>query len=295
MGEVSTEMPVFEQAANIFNLSTLSIPSLRITDIIDIVIVAVIIYVIVCWVKETRAWALVKGLLIIGVISFLSSAFNLYTLSWLIEKTFSVGVIAIIILFQPELRKALEQIGTGGFKNISEIIKLDDGDSLTRESVNAIVEACVEMSKARTGALIVMEREVPSGDYVKDAISIEALISSQLIINIFEDKTPLHDDAMVIKNNRIKAATCILPLTHSQIGLELGTRHRAAVGCSEVSDAYIIVVSEETGGISLAYEGKLRKNITERELRRTLMSLVSDNKASNKKLLRGKFKNEEDN
>lgn len=277
------------------NLSIASIPSIRITDIVDILCVAVVIYIVVCWIKETRAWSLFRGLLIIGLFSLLSYNLHFYTMTWIIEKTFSVGVIAFIVLFQPELRKALEQIGEGGFGSLAGILQVDDKGKITEKTVEEIITAAVKMSSARTGALIVIENNVPVGDIVRSGINIDAIISSQLLINIFENKTPLHDGAVIIRDNKIAAATCILPVTQSQIGLDLGTRHRAAVGASEVSDAYILVVSEETGAISIATEGRLRRNLTETQARAKLMELVETKGSARRKLWGGRHSDEKDN
>lgn len=260
------------------NLSTLSIPNIRITDIIDIVLVAGLIYVILMWIKRTRAWSLFKGIVVIVLISFISYQFHFYTISWIIEKTLSVGIIAIVILFQPEFRKALEQLGkgsilTGLFGNSQE----ESGVHIA--TINAVVDACVKMSKVKTGALIVIERDVPTGDLTERGIEIDARVSSSLLINIFEDKTPLHDGAVIIRNNRIAAATCILPLTNGAINKELGTRHRAAVGATEVSDAIVVVVSEETGVISLAVDGELIRHLDEKNLRNTLEKYLKYNNA----------------
>ena len=243
------------------NLSTLSIPSVHITDIIDIIIVAIVIYTVIHWIKETRAWSLFRGLMVIAMFSLLSYNLHFYTITWIIERTFSVGVIAVIIIFQPELRKALEQIGASGFSSVTGLLQTKPSDDrLSPQDANEIVEACVKMAEVKTGALIVIERNVSMGDIVSaSGVTVDAVISSQLLINIFEDKTPLHDGAVIIRDNRVAAASCILPVTQSEIGQELGTRHRAAVGASEVSDAFIIVVSEETGKISIARDGKLEK------------------------------------
>ena len=247
------------------NLSTLSIPSVHITDIIDIIIVAIVIYTVIHWIKETRAWSLFRGLMVIAMFSLLSYNLHFYTITWIIERTFSVGVIAVIIIFQPELRKALEQIGASGFSSVTGLLPQD---------ANEIVEACVKMAEVKTGALIVIERNVSMGDIVSaSGVTVDAVISSQLLINIFEDKTPLHDGAVIIRDNRVAAASCILPVTQSEIGQELGTRHRAAVGASEVSDAFIIVVSEETGKISIARDGKLEKAVSEAVFRQELLNL----------------------
>lgn len=257
------------------NLSTLSIPSVHITDIIDIIIVAIVIYTVIHWIKETRAWSLFRGLMVIAMFSLLSYNLHFYTITWIIERTFSVGVIAVIIIFQPELRKALEQIGASGFSSVTGLLQTKPSDDrLSPQDANEIVEACVKMAEVKTGALIVIERNVSMGDIVSaSGVAVDAVISSQLLINIFEDKTPLHDGAVIIRDNRVAAASCILPVTQSEIGQELGTRHRAAVGASEVSDAFIIVVSEETGKISIARDGKLEKAASEAVFRQELLNL----------------------
>ena len=257
------------------NLSTLSIPSVHITDIIDIIIVAIVIYTVIHWIKETRAWSLFRGLMVIALFSLLSYNLHFYTITWIIERTFSVGVIAVIIIFQPELRKALEQIGASGFSSVTGLLQTKSSDDrLSPQDANEIAEACVKMAEVKTGALIVIERNVSMGDIVSaSGVAVDAVISSQLLINIFEDTTPLHDGAVIIRDNRVAAASCILPVTQSEIGQELGTRHRAAVGASEVSDAFIIVVSEETGKISIARDGKLEKAVSEAVFRQELLNL----------------------
>ena len=257
------------------NLSTLSIPSVHITDIIDIIIVAIVIYTVIHWIKETRAWSLFRGLMVIALFSLLSYNLHFYTITWIIERTFSGGVIAVIIIFQPELRKALEQIGASGFSSVTGLLQTKSSDDrLSPQDANEIAEACVKMAEVKTGALIVIERNVSMGDIVSaSGVAVDAVISSQLLINIFEDKTPLHDGAVIIRDNRVAAASCILPVTQSEIGQELGTRHRAAVGASEVSDAFIIVVSEETGKISIARDGKLEKAVSEAVFRQELLNL----------------------
>ena len=246
------------------NLSTLSIPSFRITDIIDIILVALLIYIVMIWIKETRAWSLFKGIAVIIVVIIVSYQMHFYTISWIIEKTLSVGIIALIVLFPPEFRKGLEQIGKGNI--VTNIFNNDEEGKILKKTMQEIVTAVYKMAKVKTGALIIIEQDVPLGDFEKTGIPIDAIVSSQLLINIFENKTPLHDGAVIIRNNRVSAATCILPLTQMEIGLDLGTRHRAAVGASEESDAYIIVVSEETGLVSVAYGGKLYRNLSESDL-----------------------------
>ncbi len=248
------------------NLSYFTLPTVNITTVIDILAVAVLVYTILIWVKETRAWSLLKGILIVVLISAISIVFHLYTLSWIIGETYNVGIIAIIVLFTPEIRKALEQIGSN--KSVSMFFNKDtENSNLSQGSLENVISASFSMGRVRTGALIVIEKNVAIGDLAETGIKINGEISTQLLINIFEDKTPLHDGAIIIRNNKIASACCILPLTKSEIGKELGTRHRAAVGVSEVSDAFVIVVSEETGKISLAHSGKLYKDLTEEKIR----------------------------
>ena len=262
------------------NLSKLSIPSIRLSDIIDILIVAIFIYIIMNWIRETRAWSLFKGMIIILILSVLSFRLNFYTTYWIIQETFSVGVMAILILFQPEFRKGLEQIGKGSLtKNIFNNNLQDQ--IIPKNILDEILTACFIMGKAKTGAIIVVEQKVALGDFEESGIPIDAIVTNQLLINIFEDKTPLHDGAVLIRNNRIKRATCILPLTQSEIGHDLGTRHRASVGASEVSDAYIFVVSEETGSVSIANNGKLYRNLSRLQIEEMFKQ---QEKQNNKKL-----------
>ncbi|MBQ7265884.1 MAG: diadenylate cyclase CdaA [Firmicutes bacterium] len=275
------------------NFSRFNIPFVRISDIVDIFCVAVIIYIIIKWIRETRAWTLFRGLIMIAAISILSYRFHLYTLTWLIEKTFSVGVIAVIIIFQPEIRKALEQIGAGGFSKLSFLTGRSKNE-LSPESAQSIITACSFLSEKKTGALIVVEQSVSVGEIVKaSGVPINGSISSQLLSNIFVDKTPLHDGAVIIRNNTIAAASCILPVTEREIGQELGTRHRAAVGISEISDAVVIIVSEETGKISLAINGKLQKAVSESHFKKVINSLVSTPEEKGiGKILKGRGKND---
>ncbi|HCT64303.1 MAG TPA: TIGR00159 family protein [Lachnospiraceae bacterium] len=277
-----------------FRLSDITLPTVGITDVLDILIVAYIAYKIIFWIKETRAWILFKGILVIFVFAFIALVLGLNTILWILSKTISVGIIAVIVVFQPELRKALEQLGKG--KHFTSIFKFDIGNEVndfSEKTVEEILRASGKMSKEKTGALMLIEREVPLGDFERTGIPIDALVTSQLIINIFEHNTPLHDGAVIIKNNRIAAATCFLPLTDSNdVSMELGTRHRAGIGASEVSDAYVIIVSEETGAISLARGGVLYRNISIDTLR---SMLSQSNKTIKKKkivLWKGRHANE---
>ncbi|MDD5968259.1 MAG: diadenylate cyclase CdaA [Candidatus Fimousia sp.] len=276
-------------------LNLFSFPHVRVNDIIDILIVSIIIYEVARWIRNTRAWMLFKGLIVLLAFTIVAAILQLHTIMWILDKIFSIGITAAIIIFQPELRRALESLGK---KNIiANIFNFDDSkeeEVFDDKSVQAITKACVEMGKAKTGALIVMERQVGLGEYERTGIPIDSKITSQLLINIFEHNTPLHDGAVLIRNNRIVSATCYLPLTDSlEIGKELGTRHRAAIGISEVSDSITIVVSEETGGISIARGGKLYRNLNAESLKKYLQILKNTNSDSKIfKLWKGRGKNE---
>ena len=253
------------------DFSTMVRPEIGILDLLDILMVAFIVYKILNWVKETRAWTLFKGLVVFFVFYAFATLLQLNTIHWILSKTLSVGIIAFVILFQPELRKALEQLGNGKIiRNMFKFEIQDEEDEDDVKTIDEIVTAAKKMASVKTGALILVERDVPLGDHIRTGIPVDGLVTSQLLINIFEHNTPLHDGAVVIKNNRVAAAACFLPLTENKVSMELGTRHRAAIGASEVSDADIIVVSEETGYISLARSGVIYRNITPDELKRML-------------------------
>ena len=240
---------------------TFRMPEMRPQDIIDIIIVAWLIYKVLMWIKSTRAWSLSKGLILVLLFFIAANYFGLYTVRWIITNGLSAGLIALIVLFQPEIRRALEGIGKNRWSAL-----ISDNDTSFDYVNTEVARAAFNMARVRTGALILIERHVGLGDHEKTGISLDALVSSQLLISIFKDKTPLHDGAVIIKESRIAAAACILPLTNNEIDKELGTRHRAAIGASEVSDADIIVVSEETGNVSFAKSGKLYKNLSQQEL-----------------------------
>lgn len=246
------------------------------SDVAEVIILAFLIYHIMLWIKTTRAWALVKGFVVILVFLLFAVWFEMDTILWIAGKIFNIGILAIVIVFQPELRRALEQLGQ---KNIiANILSLDaakdEEERFNDRTVDAIVKACVEMSKVKTGALIVIENNVPLGEYERTGITLDAQISSQLLLNIFEHNTPLHDGAIIVRGNRVVSATCYLPLSDNmELSKELGTRHRAAVGISEVSDAMTIVVSEETGAISISQQSALSRNVTPEVLRENLQML----------------------
>ena len=272
----------------------LSIPHIGVRDIIDILVVAFFFYKVLMWIKDTRTWALLKGVVIIIVIAVVAFVFRLHTVLWIISNAITLGAIAVLVLFQPELRRALEQIGRGNF--LGSILSTEEVNrqGLSEETVDAIVKACIQMAKVKTGALIVIEQETKLGDVERTGISIDALVSSQLLINIFEKNTPLHDGAVIISNNRVTAATCFLPLSDSmEISKDLGTRHRAAIGVSEVTDARVVVVSEETGNISYVKNGKIKRGLGADDLRRILSTAKRRKKHDIKMVLwKGKQKNE---
>ena len=267
------------------------------SDVAEIIILSVLIYHIMLWIKTTRAWSLVKGFVVILVFLLLAVFWEMDTILWLAGNIFDIGVLALVIVFQPELRKALEQLGQ---KNIiTDILGLDNSkekkEVFNDRTADAIVKACVEMSKVKTGALIVIENNVSLGEYERTGINLDAQISSQLLLNIFEHNTPLHDGAIIVRGNRIVSATCYLPLSDNMtLSKELGTRHRAAVGISEVSDAMTVVVSEETGAISITQYSEIRRNVTAEELRKQLAALQNKTTEGKRfKLWKGRGKDEE--
>ena len=247
----------------------------RIRDIIDILIVAFAIYKGIKLLRETRAAQLVKGILVLVVALQLSSFLNLYMVNYILANTMQVGLIAILVMFQPELRRALEKMGRSKF---GKIFSFDD-DDIEEKNTNTITQICeavANLSENRTGALIILERDTRIGDIIRTGVNLNSDVSAELLINIFVPNTPLHDGAVIIRDNRIIAASCFLPLTqNSELNIELGTRHRAAIGITETSDCISLVVSEETGKISLALDGTLTRNLTVDSLQRALSKLLS--------------------
>ena len=266
------------------------------TDVAEIIILSFIIYQIMVWIKSTRAWNLLKGFSVVLVVLAVAAVFHMNTILWIAENFFSLGITAVIIVFQPELRRALEQLGE---KNIlSSIVPFDSSkkeeEGITDRTISELIRACFEMGKARTGALIVIEQSVSLQEYDRTGIPIDSLVSSQLLLNIFEKNTPLHDGAVILAGNRIRSATCYLPLSDNmKLSKALGTRHRAAVGISEVSDSMTITVSEETGSVSLAKSGRLLRNLNQEQLKEQLESLSFRPEEGRKiKLWKGRSKNE---
>ena len=270
--EIMKQSEILDSFVNVF-----STPFGIITTILDLVLVCFIIYKIFKILKETRAWQLIKGILMLLIITLISELVNFKILNYILTSLMSYGVIMIIIIFQPELRRALEQLGTSKFKKflgIEEDIKIK-----TKEKIYKIAIAATELSKVRKGALIVIEREIKIKDIIATGIAMDSEISPQLLVNIFEPKTPLHDGAVVISDNKIAAAACMLPLSDDKdIARELGTRHRAAIGISKESDAIAVVVSEETGKISIAKDGTLIADVREDVLKKILIkNLIVEN------------------
>lgn len=252
-----------------------------ISDVVEILIIALLLYYILVWMKATRAWALLKGLIVICIFLLLANFFQMTTILWMVKNLLSFAIMALIVVIQPELRKALEELGK---KNILKSVipfasNHREEENFSEKTISEIAKACVEMGRARTGALIVIEHQETLKDYERTGIMVDGIVTNQLLINIFEHNTPLHDGAVIIRGNRIVAATCYLPLSDN-LGLskELGTRHRAGVGISEVTDSLTVIVSEETGKISVAYEGELERNLNMDRLKQCIQETLNGKK-----------------
>ncbi len=267
---------------------------IKITDIIDVFLVTFVIYKALKFIRDTRALHLLKGVIVLVVTMQVSQLVKLHTVHYILSNALQLGLIAIIIVFQPELRRALEQLGRttmGQWFNFEERTEDIEKEKLIKE----VKESCVNMSKSHIGALIVMEREIKIGDIVGTGITLNADVTAELLTNIFVPKTPLHDGAVIIRNNKIEAASCFLPLSQNpNVSKELGTRHRAGLGMSEESDAVVVIVSEETGGISIACGGELNMRLTPEALENNLIKLF-DLKKKDKKLKKAIFVRKEKN
>ena len=247
------------------------ISSIRINDVLDILITAFVIYKILGFIKQTRAQQLVKGLLIIVAAYFASALLDLNTINWLLKGLFTFGLFAVVVIFQPELRRGLEFMGRSKF-SVGSISQLDSEKA--KHIVDEISSAAGEFSQSRTGALIVFEREIALDDVMESGTQLNAEISAQLLGNIFYEGAPLHDGAVIIRGDRIYAAGCVLPLTENKnLNKSLGTRHRAGIGISERSDALVLIVSEETGIISVAEDGRLRRFLDEKDVEKILLGM----------------------
>ena len=278
-------------------METLSLRSFNIRwqDIVEVIIISFLLYQIMAWIKHTKVWLLMKGIVIIIAFILLAVVFQMHTIIWIVEHVLSIAVTAMIVILQPELRHALEELGRKSFvTNLITFEKATD-ERFSDKTVNDLVKASFEMGKVKTGALMVIEQNVLLTEYERTGIEVDGLISSQLLINIFEHNTPLHDGAVVIRGNRVVSATCYLPLSDNmEISKELGTRHRAGVGISEVTDALTIIVSEETGHVSVTYEGKLYRNLDANGLREKISMIQNKEVEDNKKrrLWKGRAKDE---
>ncbi len=251
-------------------------PQIRVVDAVEILIITFLFYQIILWIKNTKAWMLLRGILVVALFILVAAIFKMYTILWIAQNSLPVMATAVVIIFQPELRRALEKLGEKQF--VPNIVALDkrgkDNVRFSQKTIDGIVEASFAMGAVKTGALIVVEQAIMLTEYESTGIALDCIVSPQVLINIFEHNTPLHDGAIIVRGDRIVSATCYLPLSDTMgISKELGTRHRAAVGMSEVSDALIVTVSEETGYVSVAMGGQLVRNVTPEYLKKRLESI----------------------
>lgn len=292
MQSLSDMFGLFQQ-----NISkALGMANLTITwvDIIEIIIISFLFYHVLLWIKSTRAWNLFKGIMVILIFVVIAAFFQMSTILWIAENTFNIGLTALVIIFQPELRKALENLGD---KNIiNKLLNMNRADvkKFSDHTIDELIKAVYAMGKVKTGALIVIEDEILLNEYIRTGIDVDAIVSSQLLINIFEKNTPLHDGAIILRGDRVVSATCYLPLSDSlSLSKELGTRHRAAVGISEASDSLTIIVSEETGNVSIALRGQIYRNVDAEFLKEKLQYMQNRNhEVTRMELIKRRFKNE---
>ena len=277
-------------------ISGLYFPDIKITDVVEVIILTFLIYQIIVWIKNTKAWMLLKGILVLAVFILVAYIFKMHTILFIAKNLVTVMATAAIVVFQPELRRALEKLGEKKF--LTSVVSFETGKDKVRfreDTRESIIEAAYAMGKVKTGALIVVEQAIHLTEYESTGIQMDCLVSSQVLINIFEHNTPLHDGAIIVRGDRIVSATCYLPLSDNMgISKDLGTRHRAAIGMSEVSDALIIVVSEETGAVSVAQGGEIFRDISPEELRDRLSSIQDKRTETNRiaALWKGRHKNE---
>ena len=272
-------------------------------DVVEILIIAFLVYYILVWMKTTRAWQLLKGLIVICAFLLIAYFLDMTTIIWMAKNLLSFAVLAIVVVMQPELRHALEELGKKNFlpSGVFSDSSRREHEVFSEKTINEIVKACGEMGKAKTGALIVIEQKESLKGFERTGIEVDGIVTSQLLINIFEHNTPLHDGAVIIRGNRITSATCYLPLSDNlSLSKELGTRHRAGVGVSEARDSITVIVSEETGKISLAYEGQLERSLSTEELKNRLQQMLNkqgEEKNRSKHIWKGrsKAKNEKEN
>lgn len=278
-------------------IRTFGTVNIRFADVLEIIILSFLFYEVMVWIKKTKAWVILKGFVLLLVFILVAYFMQMNTILWLAQNVFSLGITALVIVFQPELRKALEQLGQQNIlRSIFNFDSAKDGEArFSDKTVNELVKAVFEMAKVKTGALIVIEKKTPLNEYERTGITLDSVLTSQLLINIFEKNTPLHDGAIIVRGDRIVSATCYLPLSDNLfLSKELGTRHRAAVGISEVTDSLTIVVSEETGAVSTAQAGELKRNLTQEELKAQLVIAQDKTKDTGRfRLWKGRVKKHE--
>ena len=254
-------------------LTAFRLPKVGILDIVEMIILAFLLYRIMVWMKSTRAWTVVKGLAVVLVFLAVAVLLNMTTIIWIAKSIVTFLAVAIVVALQPEIRRLIEDLGRTNF--LTAVINFDkkqDQGRFSDETLNEIISASFEMGRARTGALIVIEQSSPLDEYERTGIAVDGIVTSQLLINIFEHNTPLHDGAVIIRGDRVSAATCYLPLSDARtISKELGTRHRAGIGISEATDSMTVIVSEETGRVSVAYGGELHRALDVAGLRKLLV------------------------
>lgn len=291
MQSISEMFSLFQQNVS----KALGMANLTITwvDVIEILIISILFYHVLLWIKSTRAWNLFKGIMVILIFVVIAAFFQMSTILWIAENTFNVGLIALVIIFQPELRKALENLGDKNIINKFLNMSKADVKKFSDHTIDELIKAVYAMGKVKTGALIVIEDEILLNEYIRTGIDVDAIVSSQLLINIFEKNTPLHDGAIILRGDRVVSATCYLPLSDSlSLSKELGTRHRAAVGISEASDSLTIIVSEETGNVSIALRGQIYRNVDADFLKEKLQYMQSRNhEVTRMELIKRRFKN----
>ena len=254
----------------LFNDFLTSLSTIKFIDIVDILVVAFLFYKVITMIRSTRASRIAKGIVLLLIVTWVTSLLHMNSLLFILNKILELGFIALVIMFQPELRRFLEKVGS---RTIKELIGTEEEIRSVDLAINAVVDACENMSKSRTGALIVFERQMLLDEYFKTGTVLDAAVSSELLRNIFFPKASLHDGAVIIRESRVAAAGCVLPLSENvHLSSDLGTRHRAGIGMSEVSDAVVVVVSEETGTISVAIGGMLKRHLAPKTLERLLVN-----------------------
>lgn len=270
-----------DKIGELWNSILRNLSGFRVADAIDIIVVAILLYFVFKFIRDRRAGKLAAGIITLFLLLAVSTLINMRVMSYLMHNVFQIGIIAVIILFQPELRAVLEKVGGGSLKGVRSFGDFKNTENGTATLIETVSQAAVELSETKTGALIVFERTTKLGDLILTGTVVDSAVSVPLIKNIFFKNSPLHDGAVIIRENRLYSAGCLLPLSQSQeITKDLGTRHRAALGMSENSDAVVLVISEETGKISLAVEGKITRNYNKETLIKALSELFVTNESN---------------